>query len=46
MQFEVLTLGLVGEEVVNLGGSTVVGADGETVVSDVHDQVLTHDRKA
>ena len=27
-----LTLGLVVQEVVNLGGSTVVGADGETLV--------------
>lgn len=37
-----LTLGLVGKEAVNLGGGTVVGADGETVISNVEDQVLAH----
>jgi 20S proteasome alpha/beta subunit len=37
-----LTLGLVGQEAVNLGGGTVVGADGETVISNVEDQVLAH----
>ena len=38
-----LTLGLILEETVNLGGGTVVGADGETVISTVKDQVLAHD---
>lgn len=38
-----LTLGLVGQEAVNLGGCAVVGADRETVVSSVKDQVLAHD---
>ena len=38
-----LTLGFIVEETVNLGGSTVVGANGETVVSGVENQVLTHD---
>lgn len=38
-----LTLGLVGEEAVNLGGGTVEGADLEAVVGNVHDQVLAHD---
>lgn len=38
-----LTLGLIVEETVNLGGGTVVGADGETVISSVEDQVLAHD---
>lgn len=37
-----LTLGLVVKEAVNLGGGTVVGADGETVISNVEDQVLAH----
>lgn len=34
-------LGLVGQEVVNLGDGSVVGADGETMVVHVQDQVLT-----
>lgn len=38
-----LTLGLVGQEAVNLGGCAVVGADSETVISSVEDQVLAHD---
>lgn len=38
-----LTLGLIFQETVNLGGSTVVSADGETVISTVEDQVLAHD---
>ena len=38
-----LTLGLIVQETVHLGGGTVVGADGETVVGSVQDQVLTHD---
>lgn len=38
-----LTLGLVGQEAVNLGGCAVVGADRETVVSSIKDQVLAHD---
>lgn len=37
------TLGLVFEEAVDLGNGTVVGDDGEAVVSGVQDQVLTHD---
>lgn len=37
-----LTLSLVLQEAVDLGGGTVVGADGEAVVSSVKDQVLTH----
>lgn len=38
-----LTLGLIVQEAVNLGGGTVEGADGETVVSSIEDQVLAHD---
>ena len=41
-----LTLRLIGKEAVNLGGGTVVSANGETVISNVHDQVLTHDGQA
>jgi hypothetical protein len=37
-----LTLGLVLQETVNLGSCAVVGANGVAVVSNVHDQVLTH----
>lgn len=33
-------LGLVGQEVVNLGDGSVVGADGEAVIVHVQDQVL------
>lgn len=43
LYFEGLTLGLVVQETVNLGGGTVEGADGETVISSVEDQVLAHD---
>lgn len=38
-----LALGLVGQEVVDLGGGSVETTDGEAVVGDVQDQVLTHD---
>lgn len=41
--FEGLTLGLVVQETVDLGSGTVEGADGETVISRVEDQVLAHD---
>lgn len=37
---DVGALGLVGEEVVDLGDGSVVGADGESVVVHVQDQVL------
>lgn len=37
-----LTLSLVGQEAVDLGGRAVVGADSETVISNVEDQVLAH----
>lgn len=37
-----LTLGLVVQEAVNLGGCAVVGADGKTVIGNVEDQVLAH----
>ena len=37
-----LTLGLIVEEAVDLGGRTVVSADSETVISSVKDQVLAH----
>lgn len=39
-----LALGLVGEEAVHLGNSSVKGANGETVVGHVQDQVLTPTR--
>lgn len=38
-----LTLGLVVQEAVNLGGGAVEGTDSETVISSVEDQVLAHD---
>lgn len=38
-----LTLGLIFKEAVNLGGCAVVSANSETVIGDVHDQVLAHD---
>jgi hypothetical protein len=38
-----LTLGLVGKEVVDLGDGSVERADTESVVGNVHDQVLAHD---
>lgn len=38
-----LTLGLVVQEAVNLGGGAVEGADSETVIGNVEDQVLAHD---
>lgn len=41
--FHRLTLGLIIEETVDLGGGTVVGADGEALVGTVKDQVLAHD---
>lgn len=41
-----LSLGLVLEELVNLGDGTVEGNDGVAVVGGVEDQVLAHDRKA
>lgn len=34
------TLGFVSEEIVNLGGGSVVGNDGEALVVDVQDEVL------
>lgn len=37
-----LTLGLVVEEAVDLGGCAVVGANSETVIGSVEDQVLAH----
>lgn len=37
------TLGLIGEESVNLGDGTVEGHDSEAVVSNVENQVLAHD---
>ena len=37
---DVGALGLVGEEVIDLGDGSVVGADGESVVVHVQDQVL------
>ena len=39
---EILTLGLIAQEAVNLGGSTVIGANSKTVIGSVEDQVLTH----
>jgi len=36
-----LTLGLVGEEAINLGGGSVVSNDVEALVVDVQDEVLT-----
>jgi hypothetical protein len=39
-----LALGLVLEEVVDLGEGSVVGADGETVISHVQDEVLSPTR--
>lgn len=36
------TLGLVLQETVNLGGCAVVSANGESVISNVEDQVLAH----
>jgi len=40
------TLGLVGEEVVDLGNGTVESNDSESVISSVQDQVLTHHGQA
>lgn len=45
-ELEELTLGLVGEEVVNLRNGTVEGNDVEAVIGSVQDQVLTHDSQA
>lgn len=39
---ELLTLGLIVEETVNLGGGTVESANGEAVVGSVQNQVLAH----
>ena len=36
-----LTLGFVGEEIINLGNGSVVGNDVEALVVDVQDEVLT-----
>lgn len=41
-----LTLGLVLEEVVNLADGAVEGHNGESVISSVEDQVLSHDSQA
>jgi hypothetical protein len=41
-----LTLGLVLDEVVDLGNGTVEGNDGETVISGVQDDILSHDSQA
>lgn len=38
-----LTLGLVCQKAINLGGGTVVSTNLEAVVGNVHDQVLAHD---
>lgn len=38
-----LTLGLVLQETIDLGGCTVVSANGEAVISNVQNQVLAHD---
>jgi len=43
---EHLTLGLVCEEVVDLGGGAVEGNDVETVISSIEDQVLAHNGQA
>ena len=40
------TLGLVGQEVINLVGGTVVDDDGEPVIIHVQNQILAHDGKA
>lgn len=40
------TLGLVGEEVVNLGDGTVESADGEAMISSIKDDILAHDSQA
>lgn len=41
-----LTLGLVLEEVVDLADGTVEGHNGESVISSIEDQVLSHDSQA
>jgi hypothetical protein len=41
-----LTLGLVCKEFVDLGNGTVEGDDIDTMVGSVEDQVLTHDSQA
>lgn len=41
-----LTLGLICEEVVNLGDGSVEGDNIETVISSIEDQVLAHDGQA
>jgi hypothetical protein len=40
------TLGLIREEVVHLGDSTIEGHDVEAVVSGVENQILAHDGQA
>lgn len=40
---ELLTLSLIVEETVNLGGGTVESANGESVIGSVQNQVLAHD---
>jgi hypothetical protein len=46
MTRELLTLGLILEETIDLGDGSVEGHNGEAVVGGVQDQVLAHDRKA
>lgn len=41
-----LTFGLIVQEAIDLGDSSVESNDSETVISCVQDQVLAHDRKA
>lgn len=41
-----LTLGLILKEVVNLADGAVEGNNGESVISSVEDQVLSHDSQA
>ena len=43
---EVLTLGLVCKEVVDLGHGTVEGHDVEAVVGSIENQILAHDGQA
>lgn len=39
---EILTLGLICEETINLGGGSVESNNSETVISSIEDQVLAH----
>ena len=41
-----LTLGLICEEMIDLGDSSVEGNNVETVISSIEDQVLAHDGQA